>query len=306
MKRSDIGVVLVTFNRIEMLKKSLVCYEAQTVKPAYIIVVDNCSTDGTVEYLKEWEKKDLPFEAEVIYLPENTGGSGGFYAGLEKAQAKPEASWIWVADDDGFPEQDCFEKAEKFIREHDAELPSISAFCGMCVDGGRPAPVQRARFVKKFFMRQELPVPEKEFSSGTPFTIDLYSFVGTILKKSALLEAGLPRKDFFIYQDDYEHAVRMGKVGKIYCVPEIVIEHKDNYTKNRGASWRDYYATRNIVILYKEHLDKLSLYGRIARRLLIAYSSFNRTKIRLIKDAISDGMNGRTGIHKIYKPGWNA
>ncbi len=305
MRSSNIGVVLVTFNRLGELKKSLACYESQTLKPAYLIVVDNCSTDGTVDFLKEWEKKPLPFPAEVLYLPTNTGGSGGFYAGLEKAQEKMSAEWIWVSDDDGFPETDCFEKAQNFIDERKEEIPEISAFCGMCVDKGHPAPVQRARFVRKFFVRQEMPVPEKFFESGKPFTIDLYSFVGTILKKSALSVAGLPRKDFFIYQDDYEHAVRMGKVGKIYCVPQIVIHHKDNYNKSTSATWRDYYATRNIVILYKEHLEKSALYARIARRLLVACASFNRVKIKVIMDAIRDGLSGKTGIHDVYKPGWN-
>ena len=119
------------------------------------------------------------------------------------------------------------------------------------------------------------------------------------------MKAGLPRKDFFIYQDDYEHALRMGKVGKIYCVPSIVIHHRDNYNKSRGASWRDYYATRNIVITYKEHLDAPSLMVRIARRLLVAYVSLNKTKIRVIKDAIRDGLNGKTGLHSVYVPGWN-
>jgi GT2 family glycosyltransferase len=42
----DIGVVLVTFNRLEKLKIALGSYDKQTVKPKYILVVDNKSTDG--------------------------------------------------------------------------------------------------------------------------------------------------------------------------------------------------------------------------------------------------------------------
>lgn len=53
---SEIGCVLVTYNRIEKLKKTLECYLTQTVPPKYILVVNNCSTDGTGEYLCQWER----------------------------------------------------------------------------------------------------------------------------------------------------------------------------------------------------------------------------------------------------------
>ena len=54
---SDIGAVIVTFNRLEKLKKALESYEKQTLLPKYIIVVDNASNDGTVEILKDYRNK---------------------------------------------------------------------------------------------------------------------------------------------------------------------------------------------------------------------------------------------------------
>ena len=304
MSSLKVGVVLVTFNRLQELKKSLPCYENQTCKPLYMIVVDNCSTDGTHEYLDAWEKQDCGIEKKVIFLPENRGGSGGFYAGLKEAAERTDADWIWVADDDAFPELYDFEKAEAFVSTHTEVMNDVSAFCGMCEYEGRVASVQRARFSKTLLGTHEVPVPEKDYRGKEYFEIDLYSFVGTFLRREALMKAGLPREDFFIYQDDYEHAVRMGKQGKILCVPEIIIHHKDNYMYNREVSWRDYYATRNIVILYKTHLDKKALRLRIWRRLLAAYSSGNKMKIKVIKEAISDGKLEKTGIHSVYKPGW--
>ena len=47
-----IGVILVTFNRLDKLKIALECYEKQTHKPEYIYVINNHSTDGTDAYLK--------------------------------------------------------------------------------------------------------------------------------------------------------------------------------------------------------------------------------------------------------------
>ena len=110
-----IGAVVVTFNRLEKLKKALAAFEAQTCPPAYLIVVDNGSNDGTAEYLEVW-KEENGQAAEVcrrIVLPmgENTGGSGGFHAGLKYAMGTPDADWIWVSDDDAYPEPDAFANA---------------------------------------------------------------------------------------------------------------------------------------------------------------------------------------------------
>ena len=51
-----LGVVLVTFNRLDKLKISLDCYEKQTIKPDYVIVVNNNSSDGTTEFLQDLDK----------------------------------------------------------------------------------------------------------------------------------------------------------------------------------------------------------------------------------------------------------
>ncbi len=46
---------------------------------------------------------------------------------------------------------------------------------------------------------------KKEFEMGS------FTYVGTIMNKKKLLEAGLPNKDYFIYWDDLEHGIRMRK-----------------------------------------------------------------------------------------------
>ena len=100
------GVVIVTYNRIEHLKKSLELYTRQTKNPSRIIVVDNHSNDGTIDFLNSWESEVVKKKKkEVIYLPENLGGSGGFYLGKKKA-LELDVDWIMVADDDAYPNED--------------------------------------------------------------------------------------------------------------------------------------------------------------------------------------------------------
>ena len=302
----NFGAVIVTYNRIEHLEKSIRCYTAQTFRPSLIVVVNNCSTDKTADFLASWEKEDEGVEKCVITLPSNQGGSGGFYAGLEYIQKREDIDWIWVADDDAYPKLNSFENAKAFIDNHSDVIEKTAAICGVCGYNGDISPIQRSLLKKTVFGIQEFPIQETYYKGKEYFEINLYSFVGTIMKRVNLLNAGLPNKDFFIYQDDLEHAVRLGKTGKIYCVTNIEIEHKDNVAPSNETSWRDYYASRNLTYMYKEHFDKWSLFWRIFRRRAFALLTLNFSKIRLVNIGIRDGKSGNMGIHSIYKPGWKA
>ena len=302
----NFGAVIVTYNRINHLRNTLKLYTQQSLCPVRIVVVDNHSNDGSIDYLKDWEQELVSgISKEVIYLPENMGGSGGFYEGLKRIQEYEDIDWIWVADDDAYPALDVFENAEKFINEHKSEIDNIAAVCGVCGFDGNYSNIQRFRYKKTILGIHDMPVPAEWYKKGT-FDIDMYSFVGAIMKRENLLKAGLPRKDFFIYQDDLEHATRMRKTGRIVCTTTIQITHKDNNPSTNDATWRDYYASRNIVALYKDHFSKWSLFWRIVRRKVFAFLSFKPAKIKIVNVAIRDGLKGNMGIHPVYKPGWKA
>ena len=69
-----IGVVIVTYNRLEKLKIALESYEKQKVKPKYILVVNNNSNDGTKEYLEQWKEKNNDIE-KFLSLVNESGNS---------------------------------------------------------------------------------------------------------------------------------------------------------------------------------------------------------------------------------------
>lgn len=52
-----IGAVVVTYNRLDKLKKALKSFEDQQYLPVYVIVVNNASTDTTAQYLQQWQEK---------------------------------------------------------------------------------------------------------------------------------------------------------------------------------------------------------------------------------------------------------
>ena len=66
--------IIVTHNRLPLLKECLGAVEAQSYPVDKIIVIDNCSTDGTEDFLARQDNRRI----EVIRLPQNIGGAGGF------------------------------------------------------------------------------------------------------------------------------------------------------------------------------------------------------------------------------------
>ena len=299
----DIIVVLVTFNRLKDLKITLDAWDQQTEKPRNMIIVDNKSTDGTISFLEQWKKKESGFKKEVIELPENIGGAGGFYEGMKMA-LNISNDWVFVSDDDAIPRDNMIEKIKSFVTSHDDLIEQCSAICTGVYNEDHFSGIHRCRIEKSIIGFYEKPVKEEEYQKEY-FPIDIYSFVGTFIRKSALKQAGLPERDFFIYNDDYEHAVRVGKTGKMICVPSSVIYHIDNLKNDKYPTWRDYYATRNGVIMHRKHFGIWGGLSRSLRRFGMAVISGNFIKMKLIITGIKDGYEGKQGLHPIYKPGWN-
>ena len=54
----NVCVVIVTYNRLNKLKKTLDYYDKQQLSPSHIVVVNNASTDSTSQFLQEWSTID--------------------------------------------------------------------------------------------------------------------------------------------------------------------------------------------------------------------------------------------------------
>lgn len=232
-EKIEIGVVLVTYNRIDKLKKALEKYDNQTYKPEYILIINNNSNDGTKEFLNQWINKELGYKKYIYNLEENIGGSGGFYIGLEEAK-KLSADWIWVADDDAYPEENAFEEINKLSKEID--FVDYSAICGKIINNGKIDLEHRRRIKKGIVGIKEYNVTEEEYGREY-FYIDSFSYVGTLINKEILKKVGSTLKDLFIYYDDTEHSYRLKQEKPIICVPAVIINHDSPIQENK-VTWK--------------------------------------------------------------------
>lgn len=305
----NIDVVLVTFNRLEKLKHCLECYDKQTVSFRNLIVVNNCSTDGTKEFLADYKCQEHKFNVHIIHLNSNIGGSGGFHCGQEYALAL-SPDWILLADDDAYAERDLIKRFNEFIDNID--VSKVSAIC---------TAVKRVDSSLDLFHRQVKDslltlrigrnVPES-FYNKPYFEIDFLSYVGAFLNAKVLEKAGLGCGDFFIYFDDSEHSIRLKKYGKIICVPKLIYTHDsgqltDARDKTLVATWRDYYAWRNVIYMCKKHMPLKAFCITLLELIRFLVSkTLSREAKKVHWRGIVDGWNGKLGLHNLYKPGWQA
>lgn len=301
-KLFSVAAVIVTYNRIEKLKVALESYEKQTLLPEYIIVVNNCSNDSTKSYLEKWQEESDKIKKIVINTTENLGGSGGFYVGQEEA-LKLDVEWIYIADDDAYPEERYFENINKFILNYTTD--NIAVVCGKVKQNNNYENEHRAIITNAWKINFYRGLKNSDYNNDA-IQIDLVSYVGILINKKALEKVGLVNKDYFIWQDDIEHSLRLKNYGKLFCLSDTSILH-DADNNHYGLSWKTYYFYRNRVNLIKKHFGfkALILIFILAIKAILCPlkgKSLVEVKMRLI--AIKNGLFNKLGKHPIYKPGW--
>lgn len=305
--KNTLACIIVTYNRISCLKKALMAYENQTIQPDLLIVIDNHSTDGTLEFLNQWQQEQQVFTKKVIRLDHNIGGSGGFYTGCQEA-IRQNVDWVWLADDDAYPHGDAIAKTKAAFNS-ELVTSNVAAICSTVLNEGVPALIHRRRFHTGCTQLIEEPVPLEEYRKKC-FSLSFFTYVGAIIRVSTLKQVGLCDKNFFIYYDDTEHSYRISQIGKILCIPDILIDHDLKlpvHDFEDVRDWRFYYATRNYYVFLKRHFPTVFWY-QWSRKYFRAkcHLAIGRkvSKYTIEMAALQDAYHERLGLHKLYRPGW--
>ncbi len=235
------AAVIVTYNRSVKLKKVVEALLAQTVRPDVIYVIDNASTDDTAAVVEAMTDPSV----RHVRLPENIGGAGGFHEGMRIAYEQG-AQYLWISDDDAYPEPDALQKLIDGIggfEENFEWRPSFACSNVKWVDGSlcemnTPATMwDWPRF----------------YSASTPWLlVRSCSFVSVLIPRWAIAEHGLPIKDYFIWYDDAEYTQRIAKSYPGIFVPDSLVVH--DTPENKGVNygfvteqniWKFRYGARN-------------------------------------------------------------
>lgn len=210
-QNTRIAAVVVTYNRKDMLTDCVDHLLAQTVRPLLdILVIDNASTDGTQESLRE-----LIEGSQIIYVNtgSNLGGAGGFNYGMREAVDRGY-DYVWVMDDDCLPTPNALEELLIHADALGGEFGWLSSRA-IWTDGS-PCEMntQRYSISRKIDLEQTDP---QESAIAT--------FVSLLVPTSIIKEVGLPITEFFIWTDDWEFTRRISRTHPCYVIPSSVVVH---------------------------------------------------------------------------------
>ena len=96
----ELVAIVVTHDRLDKLKVTVArLLDSAPETLAHLVVVDNASRDGTRDWLDSLGDPRLT----VLGLRENTGGAGGFAAGMAHVRDRIDPDWTVLMDDDARP-----------------------------------------------------------------------------------------------------------------------------------------------------------------------------------------------------------
>ncbi len=293
-----IVAIVVTYNRKALLKECIEALLAQRKEKCDVLIIDNNSTDGTKEFIKDFIDNKRVF---YFNTGKNIGGAGGFNYGMKKAY-ELKYDFMWLMDDDCIVEANSLAK----LLKADDELEGRYGFLSSRVlwkDGT----VCRMNVQKKTFLKK---ITEQDRKNEK---IIMATFVSFFVSTKIVEKVGLPIKDFFIWADDLEYSRRISKKYPCYYVYDSVVTHK---TKNNIGSniavdlpdnlWRYRFAYRNERFL----MNNEGAFGRIYFRLKVMYhkSKILRSdcldkeeRMNIIKEAVKEGKEFRPQIEFVKK-----
>lgn len=252
MEALKVICVIVTYNRLELLKESVAAVMQQTYPLHRVVIVDNHSTDGTDNYLAGLSQNPL---FHIVTLEKNTGGAGGFSKGIETA-ARQQADWIWVMDDDTIPKPDSLERLMAYTTFKDVGYVNSKV---VWTDGSLHE-MNLPRLAKQQAAKAEILKGAVEEVVAHASLIDTTSFVSLLVRGDIPYRLGLPFKEFFIWCDDAEYTMRITQNGYygIWAADSVVV-HKTptNYSTSlntvpASAAWKVYYGVRNESLLRRK------------------------------------------------------
>ena len=257
-----VDVVVVTYNRLELLKKCIHSIVKQDYFVNKIIVVDNNSTDNTYNYLKNISKK-YDF-IQPLHFSENLGGAGGFYEGMKFFIENSNGDYVWIMDDDTIPQTSALKKMVEKIK-----YITKLGFLTSNVRWKNNAPA--------LMNVQEPDQIWNQFADKGLIKVNYASFVSILFPRKVIMDVGLPIKEFFIWGDDVEYTRRIDTAGYMgFTVIDSLVTHeiKNNIGSNiileedENRIKRYYYARRNTIFTMKNRYGKKDYFKWIINSLI--------------------------------------
>jgi GT2 family glycosyltransferase len=215
-----------------------------------IMVLDNASTDGSVEAIQA----AFP-SVQVVRLADNLGYAGNNNVGIKLA-LEQGADWAFVLNEDTLVEPDCLPQ----LIETAQSQPSLGVIGPMVYTFDEGARISSAGGVIDWWHADSINAGMGELDRGqyAARRVNFINGCGLLVSRRAVEKAGLLDASFFIYFEETDWCVRIAKAGfKIYFEPAARMRHKAPIDWHQFGPSTLYYMTRNRIRFFARHAPLL-------------------------------------------------
>ena len=206
-----VSAILVNFKQTEKTLRCLQKLDEMSVKPDFIVVVDNLSSDESRSSL---QKINLSTPVHFIFNKENLGFAAACNQGIRESISRQKESFIWLLNNDTLPD---YRALEKLL---DKSLETGAGITGSLIkkpNGEFSGGVGR---IHLFFGSVRRPhTPEEtnfNYVEGSSF----------LISPRCLNQVGLLSEDYFLYFEETDYCVRARKQGfSVAWATESVVVH---------------------------------------------------------------------------------
>ena len=279
-----IDVVVVTYNRLPLLKECLESLLGQRENLSGIFVIDNHSTDGTTEYLAKIDDSLV----KATTLSDNIGGAAGFEYGVNLATVEGNGDYIWIMDDDTIPNIGASSALIKKARLLNNEFGFLCSNVRW-TDG---TATNIAHVSKNW--------PDK-IMEGLVGVVSA-TFVSILVPKENVNPLGLPLGQMQIWGDDTEYTTRLSSFKVSFFVSDSIAVHKTSYnlmqdslkTIQSDRIWRFKSMYRNLIYIKRHYGSKKDIVKMILANVVTGLGSLAAKDHRLTRlgAAFSGTWNG--------------
>jgi len=242
MSYPSVFAILVTFNQCRQTIEALHSVLTSDYPDLHAIVVDNGSTDGTVECISE----TFP-QVTVVANSRNLGYAEGCNIGMRWAMNQG-GEYVFLLNNDVLVAQD----ALTILVETSESTPHIGIVGPKLYRWGSPGILQSVGGIIDWAEVRSVLIGDSEQDLGQydkPRKVAFVSGSALLAKRTVLERVGLMDSMYFMYYEEVDWCLRAQQAGfSVFYVPEACVWHK-----NRGSSASDpylvnYFTMRNRLL----------------------------------------------------------
>jgi GT2 family glycosyltransferase len=254
-------VLVVSWQGRDMLAQCLDSLAHQTIRHE-VVVVDNASTDGTVEMLAA----RFP-AARVVHNTVNRGFAGGVADGLQVV----DTPFVALLNNDAVAAPNWL---ERLMAVMDAHPEAAAVTSRLLLADVTPPTLNNAGVVLRddgYGADRGLGEPADAY--GEPDEVFGFSGGAALLRVDALREVGGFPQQFFLYYEDTDASWRLRRAGwSIRYEPSAVVHHRHSATADQTSASFAYWNERNRLLMHVRCASPRDALGVWARFLLTTAS----------------------------------